>query len=56
MTETTEKDNFWLYIGVLVVVVIGVLFAVKSAEHDKFETTKKAIQEEASFSAYPAKK
>lgn len=56
MNATTEKDNFWLYIGILVAVIIGVLMAVKSSEHDKFETTKKAIQEEASFSAYPAKK
>ena len=56
MSDASEKDNFWLYIGILVAVVIGVLLAVKSSEHDKFETTKKAIQEEASFSAYPAKK
>jgi hypothetical protein len=56
MNATSEKDNFWLYIGILVVVVVGVLFMVKSSEHDKFVTTQKAIQEEASFSAYPAKK
>lgn len=49
MSETSEKDNFWLYIGVLVVVLVGVLLTVKSSEHDKYELTKKAIKEDTSF-------
>lgn len=49
MSDASEKDNFWLYIGILVAVLIGVLLTVKSSEHDKYELTKKAIQEDTSF-------
>ena len=52
MVENTEKDYFWAYIGVLVAAVIIVLFVVKSSEHQKFETTKQAIEEDKEFSAY----
>lgn len=50
--ETQEKDYFWAYIGVLVVVVIAVLMFVRGGEHDKYVTASKAIADDAAFSAY----
>jgi hypothetical protein len=47
-----EKDYFWVYIGCLVAVVIVVLVMVRGGEHEKYETAKKAIAEDASNSAY----
>lgn len=47
-----EKDNFWLYIGGVIVAVIVVLYMVKSSEHEKYATATKAISEDASQSAY----
>ena len=47
-----EKDNFWLYIGAVIVVAIGVLFTVKNSEHEKYATAQKAIAEDSSQSAY----
>lgn len=49
-----EKDNFWLYIGGLVVAVIVTLVMVKSSEHDKYATAAKAISEDSTNSAYRA--
>ena len=47
-----EKDNFWLYIGAVIAIVIGVLITVKSSEHEKYATAQKAISEDSSQSAY----
>ena len=47
-----EKDNFWLYIGGVVVAVVIVLFMVKGSEHEKYATAQKAIAEDAANSAY----
>ena len=52
MSEAQEKDNFWLYIGLSVVVFAGAIFMVKSSEHEKYSATSKAIAEDASNSAY----
>jgi hypothetical protein len=52
MIEAQEKDNFWLYIVLSVVVFAGVIFMVKSSEHDKYAASSKAIAEDSSNSAY----
>lgn len=52
MSEVQEKDNFWLYIGIAVVLFAGVIFMVKNAEHDKYSSASKAIAEDSSNSAY----
>ncbi|MFZ2726274.1 MAG: hypothetical protein WAX77_08500 [Methylococcaceae bacterium] len=52
--EVKEKDNFWVYIILVVAVFAGVMFAVKSAEHGKYASAEKAIAEDASNSAYRA--
>lgn len=52
MSEAKEKDNFWLYVGGLVLAIVAVVVMIKSSEHDKYESTKKAIAEDSSNSAY----
>lgn len=52
MSEVQEKDNFWLYIGIAVVLFAGTIYMVKSAEHDKYTSASKAIAEDSSNSAY----
>ena len=34
--QAQEKDNFWLYVGGLAVVLIGIVFTVKSSESEKY--------------------
>ncbi|MGD0959797.1 MAG: hypothetical protein ABSB19_08325 [Methylomonas sp.] len=52
MNEVQEKDNFWLYIGLAVVLAAGAVYMVKSSEHDKYVAASKAISEDSSNSAY----
>ncbi len=52
MSDVQEKDNFWIYVAGLVLAVIATVVMIKSSEHDKFESTAKAIAEDASNSAY----
>lgn len=52
MSEVQEKDNFWLYIGIAVVLFAGTIFLVKNAEHEKYATSAKNIAEDSSNSAY----
>lgn len=52
MSEAQEKDNFWLYIGLAVVLAAGAVLMVKNAEHDKYATAAKNIAEDSSNSAY----
>ncbi|ANE55818.1 MULTISPECIES: hypothetical protein [Methylomonas] len=52
MSEVQEKDNFWTYIAVAVVLVAGAVLMVKNAEHDKYATAAKNIAEDSSNSAY----
>jgi len=52
MSEVQEKDNFWLYIIIGVVIFAGGIYMVKSSEHDKYASASKAIAEDASNSAY----
>lgn len=47
-----ERDNFWLYIGGVIIAVIVTLVMVKGSEHDKYATTAKAIAEDSANSAY----
>ncbi len=51
-TEVQEKDNFWLYIAVAIIVFAGAIWMVKSSEHDKYATAAKNIAEDSSNSAY----
>lgn len=52
MSDTQEKDNFWIYVAGLVLVIIAVVVTVKSSEHGKYESTAKAIAENPANSAY----
>jgi hypothetical protein len=52
MSETPEKDNFWLYIGGLVIAVLFVVFMLWNSEHGKYTKAEKLIKEDASNSAY----
>lgn len=52
MSEAQEKDNFWLYIGLAVVLAAGAVLMVKNAEHEKYATAAKNIAEDSSNSAY----
>ncbi len=52
MSEVQEKDNFWLYIVMGVVIFAGVIMMVKNSEHDKYAASAKAISEDSSNSAY----
>ena len=47
-----EKDNFWLYVGGVIIAVVVTLFMVKSSEHDKYATAAKAIAEDSNNSSY----
>ena len=45
-TEAQEKDNFWLIVAGTVLAVIVTVVVIKSSEHEKYETSAKAIAEE----------
>ena len=34
--NTEEKDNYWLYVGGLVLAVVVLVIAIKSNEHGKY--------------------
>ena len=50
--EVQEKDNFWLWVGGAVLAVIVTVVVIKSSEHDKYETSARAIAEDPAHSAY----
>lgn len=52
MSEVQEKDNFWLYIAIGVVLFAGAIIMVKNSEHDKYAASARAIAEDSSNSAY----
>ncbi len=52
MAEENEKDNFWLYVGGLIVAVLFVVFMVWNSEHGKYTKADKLIKEDAANSAY----
>jgi len=52
MSEAQEKDNFWpIVIGAVLSVIVTVVL-IKNSEHDKYESTAKAIAEDPANSAY----
>ncbi len=51
-TDVQEKDNFWLWVGGAVLAVVVTVVIIKSSEHEKFETSAKAIAEDPANSAY----
>jgi hypothetical protein len=52
MSDTQEKDNFWPIVAGVVLSVVVTVVLVKGSEHDKYETSAKAIAEDPSNSAY----
>jgi hypothetical protein len=52
MSEAQEKDSFWPYVAGLVLAVIVTVVLIKSGEHEKYESSARAIAEDASNSAY----
>ena len=52
MNEVKEKDNYWLYVGGLVLVIIAVVVTIRGSEHGKYESSAKAIAEDAANPAY----
>jgi hypothetical protein len=53
--EVPEKDNFFLYIAIGVIIFASVIFMVKNAESGKYEKAKQLIAEDANNSAYKPK-
>lgn len=49
MNEVQEKDNFWLYIGGIILAAVALVVTIKSSEHDKYENASKAIAEDPSY-------
>ena len=52
MNEVKDKDNYWLYVAGLVLAVIAVVVTIRGGEHDKYESSAKAIAEDSANSAY----
>ena len=52
MSEVQEKDNFWAYIAIAVVLAAGAVLMVKNAEYEKYATAAKNIAEDSANSAY----
>jgi hypothetical protein len=52
MSEVQEKDNFWIYVGGVIIAAIVVIVMVKGSEHDKYVTAAKAIAEDSTNSSY----
>ncbi|MGZ5050142.1 MAG: hypothetical protein ACXWF8_09035 [Methylobacter sp.] len=52
MSEAQENDNFWPWVIGAVLAVIVTVVMVKSSEHDKYESTARAIAEDPANSAY----
>jgi hypothetical protein len=44
MAEAQEKDNFWLWIGGIIVVTIVLVFVLKSRETEHLQSDAIAIQ------------
>jgi len=36
MTQTQEKDFFWVYVGLATALLVGVILMVKASENDKY--------------------
>ncbi|HWO99841.1 MAG TPA: hypothetical protein VNL74_04365 [Methylococcus sp.] len=52
MMQEQEKDNFWLYIGALVIAAIVVVVMVRGSEHDKYVKQAQLEKEDSTNSAY----
>lgn len=37
MTQAQERDNFWIYVGLATVILVGVILMVKASENDKYD-------------------
>jgi len=52
MNEVKEKDNFWFIVVGVIAAAIAVMVTVKGSEHGKYESTAKAIAEDAANASY----
>jgi hypothetical protein len=55
ITDTLDKDNFWLYVGGLVFAVVILVVFIKSNEHGKYDTSAKAIAEDSNVVTHVSK-
>lgn len=53
--EAPEKDNFFLYIAIGVIIFASVIFMVKNAESGKYDKAKQLIAEDANNGGYKPK-
>ncbi|MDD1613530.1 MAG: hypothetical protein LUP98_02625 [Methylococcaceae bacterium] len=44
--ETQQKDRFWLYVGVTVIVILTGILLIKQSENEKFAPIKQQVEEE----------
>lgn len=51
MSQVQEKDNFWVYIVIAVIIAVGAVLMVKKAEQDKYASIVKASVEDFNHSA-----
>lgn len=50
MNEVAQKkDNFWLYVGCTIIVLLAVIALVKQSENEKFAPIKQQLEEEAAL-------
>jgi len=49
MNEAQEKDNFWLYVGGIILAAVALVLTIKGSEHGKYESAQKAIAEDSSY-------
>jgi hypothetical protein len=45
--EVSEKDNFWLYVIGVTVLLVGVIALIKMSENEKYDPIRKQLSEEA---------
>ena len=44
--ETQQKDQFWLYVGITVFVIVTGILLIKQSENEKFAPIKQLVEEE----------
>lgn len=44
--EAQQKDNFWIYVGITVFVIVTGILLIKQSENEKFAPIKQQVQEE----------
>jgi hypothetical protein len=44
--ESQQKDQFWLYVGITVFVIVAGILLIKKSENEKFAPIKQQVAEE----------